>query len=167
MLATPRRLRVGRLGQMRLELGRLDLLHHIAPTSAALHRHRHRPPLGPARHVVAQPAPEPLPIRLPDPAPPLLARVDLERIERDLPSMQIQPTYDRHQGPPCSSTDLWQTKWLSAHETRRSSHIECLGAVLGQIAGGGALRWRPNSASRGVIRTLWSSRSTAVVPAGV
>jgi hypothetical protein len=44
--------------------------------------------------------------------------------------MQIQPTYHRHQGPPRSSTDTWRTTWLSAHETRRSSHIECSGAVV-------------------------------------
>ena len=60
---------------------------------------------GPPGQIAAQPTPEPPPIRLPDPAPPLLARVDLERIERDLPSMQIQPTYHRHPGPPCSCTD--------------------------------------------------------------
>lgn len=37
-----------------------------------------------------------------------------ERIERDLPPMQIQPTYPRHPGPPCSCMDAWQTRWSSA-----------------------------------------------------
>jgi transposase len=40
--------------------------------------------------VVAKPTPEPIAVGLPDPAPPLLARLDLERIERDLPPMQLR-----------------------------------------------------------------------------
>jgi hypothetical protein len=88
----PRAAWVGGLRQVRLEPGRLDLLDHITPPGAALHRHRHRAALCPAGQVAAQPPPEPLPIGLPHPAPPLHTRVDLERIEGDLPPMQIQPT---------------------------------------------------------------------------
>jgi len=99
-----------------------------APSKRAEPPARRRQP-GRRRHqVVAQPPPEPDPIGLPDPAPPLHTRTTLEGVERDLPPMQIQPTYHRHQGPPRSSTDTWRTKWLSAPEPRRSSHMECLGA---------------------------------------
>jgi rifampicin phosphotransferase len=52
------------------------------PARAALHRQRHRPAVGSTSDVVAQPPTEPSPVRLPDPAPPLLARADLERVER-------------------------------------------------------------------------------------
>jgi len=72
-LATPRRLRIGRLGEVRLEPRRDDLLHHVAPTGATLHRQRHPAAARPRRHVVAQPPSKPLPIRLPQPALPLLA----------------------------------------------------------------------------------------------
>src|SRR5438128_5213527 len=105
MLATPRGLRVGRLGQMRLEARRRDLFGDIPPTSAALHRQRHPAALRARCHLVAKPTTEPLPIRLPNPAPPLQPRLDLDNIERDLPPVQIQPSYHRHQGPPCSSSD--------------------------------------------------------------
>src|SRR6266542_1838195 len=71
--------------------------------------------------------PEPFPIRLPHAAAPRLARLDHQRIERDLPTVQIQPTYHRHQGPPRSKTDSRQTTWLSANEPGRSSHIDCYG----------------------------------------
>ena len=100
MLATPRGLRVGRFGQMRLEPRRGDLFGDIPPTSAALHRQRHPAALRRGSHLVTEPTPEPIAIRLPDPAPPLQPRLDLDDIERDLPSVQIQPTYHRHQGPP-------------------------------------------------------------------
>jgi hypothetical protein len=53
MLAAPRRLGVGRLGDVRLEPGRFDLLDHVAPTRATLHRHRDRMTVGPPRDVVA------------------------------------------------------------------------------------------------------------------
>jgi hypothetical protein len=41
MLASPGRLRVGRLGHMRLEPGGGYLLDHIPPTRATFHRQRH------------------------------------------------------------------------------------------------------------------------------
>ncbi len=75
---------IGRLGQMRLEPRRLDLLDHIPPARAALHRQHHRPTVRPASHVLAKPTTEPLPVGLPDPAPPLLARLHLHSIESDL-----------------------------------------------------------------------------------
>ena len=103
-LAAPRRLRVGRLRQVRLEPGGDDLLDHVPPTGAALHRHRHRLPVGATSDVVAQPAPEPFPVGLPHPAPPHLPRLRLHRVEGDLLTMQIQATYHAHRGPPCSSS---------------------------------------------------------------
>ena len=48
LLASPHRLRVRRLGQVRLEARRGDLLDHVSPASAALHRHCHRLPIGSA-----------------------------------------------------------------------------------------------------------------------
>src|SRR4029453_19120419 len=127
MLASPGRLGVGRLGQMGLETRRLDLLDHIPPAGTSLHRQRHPRPLGTTGHLLAQPPAEPLPVRLPDPTPPLLTALHLERIERDLLPMQIQPTYHRHHGPPRSRTGYRQTERLAEHEPRGSSHIECLG----------------------------------------
>jgi hypothetical protein len=98
MLASPRRLRVRRLRHMRLEPGSRDLLHHIPPTRAALHRQRHLA-VGSTSDLPAEPPTKPTPVWLPDPAPPLLARLDLDPVEGDLSSVQIQPTYHRHQAP--------------------------------------------------------------------
>ena len=97
-LAAAGRLRVRRLRQMRLEARRRQLLDHIPPTGATLDRHRHRALAGAGANVVIQPAAEPLPIRLPNPAPPHLP-ID-RRVERDLTSMQIEAAYHRHPGPP-------------------------------------------------------------------
>jgi len=77
MLATTGPMGVGGLRQTRLEPRGLDLLHHVTPPGAALQRQRHRAAPRPASQVAAQPPPEPSPIGLPDPVPPLLARVDL------------------------------------------------------------------------------------------
>ena len=64
--------------------------------------------------VVAQPPPEPLPVGLPHPPGPHLPGLDLQRVERDLPPMQIQATYHRHREPPSSCSGTWQTEWLPA-----------------------------------------------------
>jgi hypothetical protein len=104
LLATTRCLRVGRLGHMRLEARSGNLLDDIPPPGAALHRQR-RPVGGPRRQLVSQPPPEPLTVGLPDAAAPHLAAVDLQRVERDLTAMQIQPTYHAHPEPPWSSRD--------------------------------------------------------------
>ena len=103
-LAAPRRLRVGRLRQVCLEAGGDDLLDHVPPPGAALHRHRHRLPAGATGDVATQPTPEPLPVGLPHPAPPHLARLRLHGVERDLLTMQIQATYHAHRGPPWPSS---------------------------------------------------------------
>ena len=124
-LATPRRLRIGRLRQMRLEPGGDHLLDDVTPAGATLHRDRHRPAAGVFGHVVAQPAPEPLPIGLPHPTGPHLPGLHLQGIERDLPSMQIQPTYHRHREPPSSCSGTWQDKSLPALELVRNPHMGC------------------------------------------
>ena len=49
-LAAPRRLRVGRLRQVCFEPGGRDLLDHVPPAGAALHRHRHRLPASSTAH---------------------------------------------------------------------------------------------------------------------
>jgi hypothetical protein len=82
---------VGRLGEMRLEARGAYLLDHIAPARAALHCQSHPVAVGPRSDLDAQPTTEPLAVRLPDPALPQLARVELERLECDLPTMQIEP----------------------------------------------------------------------------
>src|SRR5262245_53184456 len=123
--ATPRRLRVRRLGQIRLEPRRADLLDHVAPTRAALHRHLHRPGPRTPGQLFAQPTTKPLTIRLPQPTTPHIARLHIDNIESDLLSMQIQPTYHPHQGPPHSCPGTGQTARLPGHEPRRSSHMDC------------------------------------------
>ena len=128
--ATTSRLRVGRLGEERLEACRGDLLDHEPPARAALDRDLHRPAVRSGGQLVSQPLAEPIPVRLPPPASPLLARLHLHRIERDLPAVQIQATYHLHSGPPRSRSDFRQTEWLSQLERRRSSHIECSGTPL-------------------------------------
>jgi hypothetical protein len=88
-----------------VEPRRRDLFDHIPPAGAALHRKRGRPAVGATRDVVAQPTSEPVAVLLPHPAAPLLARLELHHIERDLASMQIQSSYLPHLGPPHSCTD--------------------------------------------------------------
>jgi len=88
-----------------LEPRRGDLLDDIAPTGATLDGDRDDPVGCPRRELVEQPTSEPLTIRLPDPASPHLAAVHLQRVEGDLTSMQIEPTYDAHREPPCSHRD--------------------------------------------------------------
>jgi hypothetical protein len=128
-LAASRCLRIGRLRQMRLEAGCDHLLDDVTPTSATLHRDRHRAAMSALGDVVAQPPSEPLPIGLPHPAGPDLTGLHLHCIERDLRSMQIQATYHRHRGPPSSSTGTWQTKSLPEPEPARSPHMGCSGTV--------------------------------------
>ena len=109
-LAAPRCLGIGRLRQVRLEPRGLDLFDHVTPPGAALHRQRHRPAVGHDASRRRATTDETGPIRLSDPAPPHLAGLPLGRAERDLPSMQIQPTYHRHQGPPHSCSGTGQTQ---------------------------------------------------------
>src|SRR3954462_7748557 len=61
MLAATRRLRVGRLGHVRLEPGRRHLLDHVAPPGTPLHRHRHPPPPPPPPTPAGRPRPRPPP----------------------------------------------------------------------------------------------------------
>ena len=124
-LATTRRLRVGRLRQVRLEPSGDHLLDDVTPTGATLHRHRHRRHRGAFGDVVAQPPSEPLPVGLPHPPGPHLTGLHLQRVERDLPSMQIQPTYHRHREPPSSSSGTWQTEWLPEPEPAGFPHMGC------------------------------------------
>jgi hypothetical protein len=105
-LRPPRCLGVGRLGQMRLEARRRYLFDHVTPAGTPLHRQRHRLTVHPASDVAIQPSPEPFPIRPPHPTLPHLAGLDVQPIEGDLLSMQIQPEYHAHQGPPCSSNSM-------------------------------------------------------------
>src|SRR5438445_6100565 len=88
---------------MGLEARGCDLLDHIAPARTALHRHRHWLGVCPRSELLGQPAPEPDPVGLPDPATPHLARFYLQPVEGDLAAMQTEPNYHAHQGPPCSS----------------------------------------------------------------
>jgi hypothetical protein len=60
---------VGRLGQMRLDSGTLQLLHDEPPAGAGLDRERRRP----FRRIRGQPAAQQHPIGRGDPAPPALS----------------------------------------------------------------------------------------------
>ena len=86
----PRRLlEQGRLGQVRDQPGRLELLGHKPPAGASLHRER---ALGPGQ--LAQPGTQARPGRRRDPTPVGLAAVTIHPVEGDLPSVHVQPTYD-------------------------------------------------------------------------
>src|SRR5579859_7734094 len=106
MLATTRRLGIGRLGHVALEAGGSDLLEHIAPSGASLYRQGHRPADRLGGELVVQPASESGSVRLPDPSPPHLPAVGVHHVEGDLASMQIQPTYHAHHGPPRSPAGI-------------------------------------------------------------
>jgi hypothetical protein len=71
----------------------LALLNHETPTSAALHRQVDRLSLD-----RGQPSSERLPVGRNDTAASTHAGRGVHHVERDLLSMQIQPTYDRHSG---------------------------------------------------------------------
>jgi len=86
---------VRRFGKMRTHTRRLALLDHEPPAGAALHSQIDGPVL-----ETGQPAPERLPIGRCDPAALAHTRRRVHHVERDLLPVQIQPTYDRHLGPP-------------------------------------------------------------------
>ena len=86
---------VRRFGKMRMHTRGLTLLDHKPPTGASLHRQIDR-----LAFETGQPASKRLPISRGDPAPLIHARRRVHHVERDLLSVQIQPTYDRHLGPP-------------------------------------------------------------------
>src|SRR5216683_2900209 len=87
---------VRRLGQMRRDAGRGQLLGDIPPPGAPLDRER---------DVLAaveprQPGPQVLPVRRADLAAPHLPGAGVEIVEGDLLPVDIQPAYDGHSGPP-------------------------------------------------------------------
>ena len=97
---------VGRLGQMRRDPGRGQLLGHIPPARAPLHRERDVLPAGEPR----QPGPQMLPVGRGDLAAPHLPGLGVQVVEGDLSPVDIQPAYDRHRDllelrrahtPPC------------------------------------------------------------------
>jgi hypothetical protein len=92
--ATQRR-GLGRLPQMRDGAHPGQLLGHIPPPRAGLHRKLHRPITGGVEALV-QPAGQVGPVRRRDLATPQLAGVDVEVVEGDLLSVDVQSTYDSH-----------------------------------------------------------------------
>jgi hypothetical protein len=85
---------------------RTDLLDHVPPAGAALDRQLHWTAVRSRSEVLAQPTTEPGPVRRRDPTTPVLSGLAHNRVEGDLGAMQIEPTYDAHEGPPrCSSRD--------------------------------------------------------------
>ena len=85
---------VGRLGQMRLHSGTLQLLHDEPPAGAGLDRERRRRSV----EVGLQPVPQQHPIRWCDPAAALVAGALIEVVEGDLPPVDVQSAYDPHRG---------------------------------------------------------------------
>jgi hypothetical protein len=91
-VATAQRARLDRLGQMRHRARRDQCVTDEQPPGAGLHR-----------DVQLAPAEAPGPAsdrrrRGIDPTAAHLPRVDVERVESDLPAMHVKPGYDRHQG---------------------------------------------------------------------
>ena len=97
LLATSPGLRLGRFGQMRDKPRGGDLFDHVTPARAPFHRDVDAVATRSRGELVAQPTTEPLPVRRPDSSSPRVAGVEHQRVESDLPSVQIQPTYHRHQ----------------------------------------------------------------------
>jgi hypothetical protein len=83
---------VGRLGQMRRDAGRGQLLGHIPPPGAPLDRERDVTAAG----EPGQPGPQVLPVRRADLAAPHLPGGGIEVVESDLLPVDIQPAYDGH-----------------------------------------------------------------------
>src|SRR3954468_5186045 len=81
---------VGRLGQMRLDPGTLQLLHDEPPSGAGLDRERRRRPAGGRLQPATPHNPDPRG----DPAAPGLTAALIEVVKGDLPPMNVQSTYD-------------------------------------------------------------------------
>src|SRR5215467_9171334 len=91
-LAAAQRGGVSRLTQMRGNPGRGQLLGHIPPPRAPLHREPGIPAAGEPR----QPGPQMLPVSRRDLATPHLPGHGVEIVEGDLLPVNIQPAYDGH-----------------------------------------------------------------------
>jgi hypothetical protein len=91
-LAAPQRGGAGRLAQMRGDPGRGQLLGHIPPARAPLHRERDIVPAG----EPGQPGPHMLPVGRGDLAAPHLPGHGVQIVESDLLPVDIQPAYDGH-----------------------------------------------------------------------
>src|SRR5690348_11276352 len=91
-LAAPQRGGVRRLAQMRGDPGRGQLLGHIPPARAPLHRERGTVMAG----EPGQPGPHMLPAGRGDLAPLDLPGHGVQIVEGDLLPVDIQPAYDRH-----------------------------------------------------------------------
>src|SRR3954447_22854511 len=91
---------VGRLRQMRLDPGTLQLLHDEPPAGAGLDRERRRRSID----VRLEPATQQHPVRRGDATPPGLAAALIQIVEGDLPPVNVQSAYDPHRGPPQAPT---------------------------------------------------------------
>jgi len=91
-LAAPQRGGVGRLAQVRGDPGRGQLLGHIPPPGAPLHRERGIPAAG----EPGQPGPQMRPVGRGDLPAPHLPGDRVQVVEGDLLPVDIQPAYDRH-----------------------------------------------------------------------
>jgi hypothetical protein len=87
---------VGRLGQVRRDPGRGQLLGDVPPPGAPLDRERD---VLTAREP-GQPGPQVLPVGRADLAAAYLPGLGVEVVEGDLLPVDIQPAYDGHSGPP-------------------------------------------------------------------
>src|SRR5204863_2262002 len=95
LLRAPQRGRVGGLGQVGLDPGGLKFLDHEPPPGAALDCERGRLTV-----ELLKPLTELDSRRRADLAAVNLAGLGLHVVERDLLSVHVEPTYDRHSGPP-------------------------------------------------------------------
>jgi hypothetical protein len=93
LLTTPGRGRVRRLRQRRRDPRQLKLLHHETPPGACLHRELH---IGTPGEPLGQPPAQHRPARRGDPPPQQLTGIGVQIIKRDLSTMHVEATYDRH-----------------------------------------------------------------------
>jgi hypothetical protein len=90
---------VRRLGQVRGDAGPVELLDHVPPAGARLHRPAH---IGAAGEL-GKPAAQHLPASRHDPTVPGLAGHVVHPVERQLSTMHVERAYDRHHGTSFSS----------------------------------------------------------------
>jgi hypothetical protein len=130
---------LGRLGQVRLAPGGLQLLDHEPPARARLHRER--PVMVWQLH---QPSAQPLPGRRCDLASLGLAGGPVDPVKGDLPPMHVQSSYDAHRdllrAPP-----IWLQHDHPCLSRRRSLHIASSGGPAVRAAFGRnlSLPWLP------------------------
>ena len=114
-LAAAQRGGVSRLGQVRDDPRRRQLLHHIPPPGAALQREMDVVLAG----EPGQPPPQMLPVSGGNPAPLYLPGRGLKKVEGQLAAVHVKRAYDGHEGPPRAPVKNWDRDLLPKPACRR------------------------------------------------